>query len=1556
MINNNKQGSVVKSPLIPEGNNATHYDQYGVGGYREVETIQDLQYINKKYLTIGCLVYVNENKQIYQYTKENTFEILYKEQWDALKKNIKDIIEVNKQQQDNINSNLNKIINLTNIVDQIPKNYKLELNNSDTNQISLTNSTNNSSSTVSIPIASTTRPGEIKLGDTKTLDTENTKNYPVQLDDKHRAYVNVPWKDTVPRSKSYKLALRAAKTNNIVLSDNENKESAVELPVATTTQLGEIKLGNPNLSLIKDRHYPVQYSEENGAFVQVPWTDTKDTDDITSQFTQFVFTRRYTKPNTPTGGSYDNPIPTTKDVIWTDSIPSGKDPVWCSHAIFINRNITNISWSDPILLTDTANIDICYSDSDSRPDPPTTHGIQNTDIWHNDPIENDIWMAISTRQSITLDWDDWKIFRIKGENGKDGTSLNIVGTYDNNNCLLWVRSNSNIVLGISNANIKFTDSKHKKSVGDCLQVLDTCSETSLNNHIICLTDNNPETWIDLGNIQGKNGIDGKSSYVHVKWSNNVIIDAQGNNTNPNATFTQPGDGETPGIYRGEYVDNIPQDSTTINDYKWVKAKGEDGFSYWFFYTATSVNTAPTNIPIINSASDLQQSKLTANGTTWYDEIPTNKSIYDPETQYLWQIWSRDDESVLTFRGPILVQAPSSDGVAYNIVVHNSGIYYDTDDDSLVAEKSSSEVTWDVYKNESLLEISDPYSIKYVWSNNEPGTGSEVTSTNIQHSAQWITIQLLKYGTKVFEQQYIFPIKGRQGEQGIPGQAADTGITIVLSNDVGHIACNPDNSPITNATTSTDIQIFKGETNITSHAIIVDSADSQGTSSITSYTSNDSHVSSTVEYSTSQNKFTFISSLQDTDTLNFQYLVPIYIKYNDYIYTKYFTIRKDYIGDVYELLVTPQVYTDDNTNDSLHIQVVRTYSRTGNKTGVITDTSDPAYGKLKITIDNGDQQDIIGYPDTKLTKSSFNIKLFENGKLIDEEVIARVSNGLTVPGAQGIQGCILRNRGYWDSSVSDYVNMGEYTPSTNTEIRYIDYVFIKGEEDKNKCYLVNYYSKLASKSHISGTDGRVILDANINPKDNCGSGGYWIESDTQELAYIKNLIAQNISAQTISSDEFLVKRTDKGNTEIVAGMVKGDANTTKTEDNVVFFAGTSAPDKKHLDTTKAKTYITEGGKLHSEDADIVGNVQASQLIIKANTTNLTQDDKVTPSIIFTTYEKTATVYSYKSDGTPITDITDTNKPVSMESFTNLKDTNGKNLADGSPVGIVYSLNSDNIYVPTYFFDFAPLISNTFTAASGYYTHMGDTDEAKVLISDNKLYYNSNTLYNGYLWCNKYAYIPSAQIPSLNLKHELVSGYIWYKVEVSNGIIGATISEFGINITEKYTKNSDGTYTMEPGASEWVTDLTTDTIYNNSDTYPTNSNEFETQYFMGQYGTYTHPTASGTKNVFYPLSYDFSIKYNNKPIVLDLNYLKSAKGFVYTINTNSNTVNNITYHYSDCVLNVSKLGNIYKCILGITDDNIYGMGTDNYTIVALNAIVLTQINGKFSINTEEIIGNA
>ena len=46
------------------------------------------------------------------------------------------------------------------------------------------------------------------------------------------------------------------------------------------------------------------------------------------------------------------------------------------------------------------------------------------------------------------------------------------------------------VSGIIESHIKFADSSHTLTVGDCLQVIDSCSP-SYNGHIIVLVDNNP---------------------------------------------------------------------------------------------------------------------------------------------------------------------------------------------------------------------------------------------------------------------------------------------------------------------------------------------------------------------------------------------------------------------------------------------------------------------------------------------------------------------------------------------------------------------------------------------------------------------------------------------------------------------------------------------------------------------------------------------------------------------------------------------------------------------------------------------------------------------------------------------------------------------------------------------------------------------------------------------------------------------------------------------------------------------------------------------------------
>ena len=54
-------------------------------------------------------------------------------------------------------------------------------------------------------------------------------------------------------------------------------------------------------------------------------------------------------------------------------------------------------------------------------------------------------------------------------------------------------------------------------------------------------------------IVGKDGEDGVSSYLHIKYSDDMV------------SFTE-NNGETPGIYMGQYVDEIKEDSLVFNDY------------------------------------------------------------------------------------------------------------------------------------------------------------------------------------------------------------------------------------------------------------------------------------------------------------------------------------------------------------------------------------------------------------------------------------------------------------------------------------------------------------------------------------------------------------------------------------------------------------------------------------------------------------------------------------------------------------------------------------------------------------------------------------------------------------------------------------------------------------------------------------------------------------------------------------------------------------------------------------------------------------------------------
>lgn len=137
-----------------------------------------------------------------------------------------------------------------------------------------------------------------------------------------------------------------------------------------------------------------------------------------------VFIRTNNTPSTPTGGSFDSPIPTSTPK-WYDGIPSGEQTLWASTRIFTKNGsgIQQGEWSTPRSLTDTASFEAIYHDSEKEPAPPTNYPSTSgswtpNNGWTDDPTDKSVWMATATKSNGV--WGAWQVSKIKGEKGVDG--------------------------------------------------------------------------------------------------------------------------------------------------------------------------------------------------------------------------------------------------------------------------------------------------------------------------------------------------------------------------------------------------------------------------------------------------------------------------------------------------------------------------------------------------------------------------------------------------------------------------------------------------------------------------------------------------------------------------------------------------------------------------------------------------------------------------------------------------------------------------------------------------------------------------------------------------------------------------------------------------------------------------------------------------------------------------------------------------------------------------------------------------------------------------------
>src|SRR5690606_37326508 len=134
-------------------------------------------------------------------------------------------------------------------------------------------------------------------------------------------------------------------------------------------------------------------------------------------FKSLVFLRSNTEPATPTGGDYDNPIPTSIPT-WSDGVPAGEHQLWMSTRIFTATGLSpqQPAWTTPQAISDTADIDFEFSALPLNTTlvdlgDPTT----KPENWHDASLATpeDNWMAHRIKKNG--EWGPWIIHQIKGE-------------------------------------------------------------------------------------------------------------------------------------------------------------------------------------------------------------------------------------------------------------------------------------------------------------------------------------------------------------------------------------------------------------------------------------------------------------------------------------------------------------------------------------------------------------------------------------------------------------------------------------------------------------------------------------------------------------------------------------------------------------------------------------------------------------------------------------------------------------------------------------------------------------------------------------------------------------------------------------------------------------------------------------------------------------------------------------------------------------------------------------------------------------------------------------
>lgn len=297
-----------------------------------------------------------------------------------------------------------------------------------------------------------------------------------------------------------------------------------------------------------------------------PGQDGQDGVSITPNWNTFVFKQSETKPLKP---GFTDPEPGEIGINGWFTKPSSIGKWWMSVGKVDGTTNQVTQWSDPAQCTAEDGLTNSYVDFKyaKSTDPFRSPALVRTDRqpvgWYDEVPETIdgeyLWMITALIDENDNLVDRWsapaRLTGSKGPKGEQGTQ------------------------GIAGTSQFFHIRYSQNPDGNPMQVDPSIYVgTAITQSSIAPTDYTQYTWSRFQGAQGQqgeqgipgvNGENGKTSYLHIKYSNDGGI-----TFTPQAGSLAPG--ETPGAYLGQYADFIEQDSNDVNDYKWVKIQGDTG--------------------------------------------------------------------------------------------------------------------------------------------------------------------------------------------------------------------------------------------------------------------------------------------------------------------------------------------------------------------------------------------------------------------------------------------------------------------------------------------------------------------------------------------------------------------------------------------------------------------------------------------------------------------------------------------------------------------------------------------------------------------------------------------------------------------------------------------------------------------------------------------------------------------------------------------------------------------------------------------------------------------